>query len=132
MKRSTLLAGLLLLLAAGCGTTGPKIDRVHPTIPGIEGNWISARLGGSDIGDELKTVEYMFRRDGSFSATATMSEDRVQSYDGTYNVLPSALELTIPEMGSQAMPYTLSGDMLTINDPELDSWIEFRRTDRTE
>jgi hypothetical protein len=99
---------------------------------GIEGHWTSVQLGGSDIGEELKTVEYIFRRDGSFSATATMSEDRVQSHDGTYKVLPSALELTIPEMGTHEMPYTLSGDMLTVSDTELDSWIKLRRTDQAE
>jgi len=30
-------------------------------MPGIEGHWTSVLLGGGDIGDELKTVEYIFR-----------------------------------------------------------------------
>lgn len=127
MKRHKLLAVLSLLYVTGCASNGTTAARQHQAEHGVLGGWKSTELGGRDIGDRLKEVEYIFRRDGSFVIAATLSDNTMQRYEGTYKVLPLVLKMTIQEKGTEQLPYTLEGDVLTVKDPELDSWIKFRR-----
>jgi len=128
MKPNRSFAVLSLLLVIGCVTHGPTTIR-HPqeVEAGILGGWTSVELFGSDMSGNIREIEYEFRGDGSFAVIARMSDKSVRSFDGNYKVLPLVLEMTILEKGSERLPYTLSEDMLTVKDPDLDSWVRLRR-----
>lgn len=120
--------GLMQIVALGKNPRSITIryKLVERTELGVLGEWTSVELGGISDGD-LKEVGYVFKEDGTFTVVGTMSDGTVEGYNGTYKVLPSALEMTIPGKGTEQLPYTLSGDSLTVRDPKNDSWVKCRR-----
>jgi len=120
------------MFVVGCGAKGPTPAQPEKSDPGIEGQWVSVEFGGRNVGDFMKEVCYVFKADGTFTIAATMTNGTTSVFEGTYLVQPSTLELSIPDVGTKQMPYTLSGDTLTVKDPELDSWIRYKRSDVAE
>jgi hypothetical protein len=123
------LIGAILLLMAACSTGSKSPSPATSAAREFIGRWHSFELGGKDMGPHLKTVEYVFRSGGQFSAIGVMADEQKQVYSGRYSVSSTALDLTVDRKSTESMPYTLSNGILEIRDPKLDSYVKFQRSD---
>jgi len=93
----------------------------------LVGQWQSFEFGGSDIGTHLKSITFIFRADGTFSISATMTDGGSDPHAGKYKVSADALELAAENKPVQKGTYALIGGILTLHDPSNNSWIKFKR-----
>ena len=112
-----LAAAGLLALAAGNDTNAPA----------LLGTWNSIEVGGRDMGDRILRMQYIFQTNGAFSVSARMKDGEQMNYSGRFTVVTNKLRLSIPELGSNDLPYSVTNGILQIRDPQLDSWVKFKR-----
>ncbi len=98
-----------------------------PDAQALIGSWNSIETGGRDMGDRIARMQYSFRTNGTFSVSAVMNDGEHTQYTGTFTIFTNKLRLTIPELGSNDLPYSLTNGVLQIGDPQLDSWVRFRK-----
>jgi hypothetical protein len=94
------------------------------------GQWQSFELGGRNIGTELKSVTFTFTSDGRLTASGVMNDGRKETYDGRYVVHDTFLEITIADEETQKAPYSIRGGVLTLRDPDIDSYVKFKKIPR--
>jgi hypothetical protein len=118
---------LFLVTCIGCDATQSSSGK-PPALVELVGQWRYTELGRSDAGTPFKTFTYTFRADGTFALSAVTIDGTEVDFCGSYDVCDDrALRLTIPEKGSQMMRYSLAEPVLTIRDPELDSYVRLER-----
>ncbi|NWK57694.1 hypothetical protein HW115_18900 [Verrucomicrobiaceae bacterium N1E253] len=93
----------------------------------LEGRWQTVQMGGEDIGDHIDQIEFIFKRDGSFKASATIKGEGVVSYEGSYKIKKSQLILKIAGEDAQNSSYSFRNGNLVLHDDKIDSWIELKK-----
>ena len=93
----------------------------------IVGEWQSLELGGSAVGARMKSLTFSFRGDGTFTASAIMADGKTDRHSGKYKAADGVCELTVGNEGVQKGTYSLADGILTIHDPNSNSWVKFKR-----
>jgi hypothetical protein len=96
----------------------------------LAGQWQSFELGGRDIGTGIKSITFTFTSDGRLIASGVMNDGRKETYDGRYVVHDTFLEITIGDKGTKKAPYSIQDGVLTLRDPEIDSYVKFKKIPR--
>jgi hypothetical protein len=126
------LVAIAVSTLASCArpeTGGPLSEDATPTLVGA---WRSFQRGGKDINDSIIAVTEVFNADGTCRVTGQLrfAESTYESsHDGTYRLLPGRIVMTLKDVGTAERPYTVNEGVLTIHDPDLDSWIKYRKED---
>ena len=94
---------------------------------GLIGTWISVRFGGRDIGENIQRMEYDFRANGSFRASARLKDKGDVTYEGTYSLEDGKVRMTIQGKGKRLMPFKIQSGLLRLRDQDIDSWVEYRK-----
>ena len=118
----------ILVIIVACLSSSADTNQVARVLPG---GWKSVELGGQDMGNHIKSMRYRFATNSTFTVFAKLEKDGAVQYSGTYLVVSNGLSLTIPEKGTEVLPYSYTNGVLEIRDRTLDSWIRFRKESRT-
>lgn len=111
-----------LIVAGDAKETVGKQEETASSADAIVGAWVSSEFGGVEGAEEIGQIRYDFRPDGSFQVKA---QGMVLS--GSYTVEGGNLQLTIPDLDEpQVMGWSIADGVLTLRDPEDDSWVKFR------
>ncbi len=94
----------------------------------IVGKWQSIAMGGDDIGDHIKSMTFVFRGDGTFTGSATLSDGKIETHSGKYKIADGIFEFTVKNEGTQKGAYSLTDEILTLHDSTVKSWVKFKRT----
>jgi hypothetical protein len=93
----------------------------------LVGQWETTRFWGADSGDFIQRITMIFRDDGTFKATATLTGKGNSTYAGTYSIDGNGLRLKVPQQPDQVAPCFFRGAKLVLGDRELDSWMELKK-----
>ncbi len=132
MVRSFQIVVFLLGLIAGNTSHAQWTESGSQDQSQLVGTWVSFEMGGKDIGDQIKKMTYVFGRDQSLTLIGEMTDGKRITHAGKYSLLAQSIEMTFDAVGTKKMPYSLQGEVLTIKDPELDSWVRLRKASLTE
>ncbi len=116
----------IALFLATAGLLGAAAA-IETNAPALFGTWNSTEVGGRDMGDRIVRMQYKFQTNGAFSLSARMKDGEQLDYSGTFTVLTNKLRLSIPGVGSNDLPFWLTNGVLQIRDPQLDSWVKFKK-----
>jgi len=91
----------------------------------LAGDWYSVKLQGPDIENFIKEISYTFGTDGSFLARAFMSDGRIDTKRGTFEIRGNQL-IQMTGQTSLNRRFEFRNGTLIIYDPFLDTtvWLE--------
>ena len=118
--RRFLIAVILCLVCGRALLTAADADLVV-------GEWQSFEMGGADIGDHIKSMTFVFRGDGTFTANAILADGKTERHSGKFKMADGMFELTVEKEDAQKGKYSLTDGILTIHDPRENSWVKFKR-----
>jgi hypothetical protein len=93
----------------------------------LVGKWRLVNVSGKDAGDFIEEIEFVFRKDGTFIASATIKEEGVESYKGTYGVKGTKLRMKVSGKPDLLCPCRLRNGHLFMKDSSLDAEMKFVR-----
>ena len=111
----------LLVLTVGVGVAFAAVgcdddDDSSSSKSSLVGTWKATHFNGQEISSDIASVTITFRSDHTFNLTMTFGLES-ETESGTWSTAGGILTTTTPE-GSESIAYTLSGNTLTITDPD--------------
>ena len=91
------------------------------------GSWYFKRGIGAPCDRQIRTLEYYFHKDGSYSGETTMSDGTHLKYTGTYTATDTSATVFVDGQTVGPFSYTIRNQVLRINQPSAHCDVELER-----
>ena len=127
--RGGILSGLMRFLALLALTAALSASPALAESPREQliGSWYFKRGIGAPCDRLIRSLEYYFFKDGTYTTQATMSDGGRHKYSGTYVATDTSATAYVDGRTIGPFPYSIKNDVLRINQPDYRCDVELER-----
>ncbi len=115
------LFSLAVIFPCADAVAGPKEELV--------GLWKFKRGVGGPCAAQIVTLDYTFRKDGTYRSKAKMTSGGTFEYSGTYEANDTTCTAFVEGKTVGPYPYWIKNDVLTVRQPEFNCEVQLERED---
>ena len=122
-----LTAAIIIILAWSAWAS--DANNPYSATNALCGRWVSIEFGGKDVGEQIMTMSYEFRPDGTTTISGILKGQDPITYSGTYTAAENTIYIDVGgNVGSNTMAYSIgTNSVLTIKEPRIDSWVRLKK-----
>ena len=122
-----LTAAIVTILAGIAWASDP--NELNAATDALYGRWASIEIGGKDAGEQIMTMSYEFRPDGTITITGDVKDQGPLTFSGTYMAAKDTVYIDLGgNVGSRTMAYSIGTNLiLTISEPGNDAWVRLKK-----